>query len=321
MGSSEDSIGLVLEFEGEVTWLAIMLRSTGRRLPPRRRLRRVGAPSPSGSPSRSHFSPARPVRVWSSSPSTGPSRQLSRCRGARPAGRPGPGRLRHGRRHRVGGGARRLAGRAMVRVRPPAPRPGHCHHLRGRQGRRCRDDRRVHRVRPSRAPTTGACDEGHRPRRGLHRVRRRPADPPAPDRVRPVRRLAPRPTTCCRPRSPSSTSRGRGSGTRAARRPTAGRSWCAPTSTSPAGRGVASGPATSCPTTAHPRPTPVEERSALFDALQALPEQQRKVVVLRHWLGLSVRETATELGINEGTVKSHSSRGLAALEAVLAPQR
>ena len=52
-----------------------------------------------------------------------------------------------------------------------------------------------------------------------------------------------------------------------------------------------------------------------------LPEQQRKVVVLRHWLGLSVRETAAELGISEGTVKSHSSRGLAALEAVLAPQR
>ncbi|MFM6849298.1 MAG: sigma-70 family RNA polymerase sigma factor, partial [Terrabacter sp.] len=67
--------------------------------------------------------------------------------------------------------------------------------------------------------------------------------------------------------------------------------------------------------------TSVEERSALFEALQALPEQQRKVVVLRHWLGLSVRETAAELGISEGTVKSHSSRGLAALESVLAPQR
>lgn len=68
-------------------------------------------------------------------------------------------------------------------------------------------------------------------------------------------------------------------------------------------------------------PAPVEERSALFDALQDLPEQQRKVVVLRHWLGLSVRETAHELGIGEGTVKSHSSRGLAALEQVLARQR
>ena len=66
---------------------------------------------------------------------------------------------------------------------------------------------------------------------------------------------------------------------------------------------------------------PVEERDSLIEALQALPEQQRKVVVLRHWLGLSVRETAAELGINEGTVKSHSSRGLAALEVVLAPQR
>ncbi len=65
----------------------------------------------------------------------------------------------------------------------------------------------------------------------------------------------------------------------------------------------------------------LEERSALFDALQQLPEQQRKVVVLRHWLGLSVRETADELGINEGTVKSHSSRGRAALQVVLAPQR
>jgi RNA polymerase sigma factor (sigma-70 family) len=72
----------------------------------------------------------------------------------------------------------------------------------------------------------------------------------------------------------------------------------------------------------HDLPAPAgpayEERSALFEALQSLPLQQRKVVVLRHWLGLSVRETATELAINEGTVKSHSSRGLAHLEATLA---
>lgn len=80
-------------------------------------------------------------------------------------------------------------------------------------------------------------------------------------------------------------------------------------------------PSDQLPDTPADRGTDVEERSALFAALQALPEQQRKVVVLRHWLGLSVRETATELRINEGTVKSHSSRGLAALEVVLAPQR
>jgi RNA polymerase sigma factor (sigma-70 family) len=64
----------------------------------------------------------------------------------------------------------------------------------------------------------------------------------------------------------------------------------------------------------------VEERSALFEALQQLPEMQRKTVVLRHWLGLSVEETANELGISTGTVKSHSSRGLAGLQRALAVQ-
>ncbi|WP_243059627.1 SigE family RNA polymerase sigma factor [Nocardioides sp. SR21] len=66
-----------------------------------------------------------------------------------------------------------------------------------------------------------------------------------------------------------------------------------------------------------PDPLPVEERSALFEALQALPTMQRKVVVLRHWLGLSVAETAQELRISQGTVKSHSSRGLEKLHDAL----
>lgn len=60
-----------------------------------------------------------------------------------------------------------------------------------------------------------------------------------------------------------------------------------------------------------------EDKSALFQALQLLPEMQRKVVVLRHWLGLSVKETADELRISEGTVKSHSHRGLQALSRTL----
>lgn len=68
---------------------------------------------------------------------------------------------------------------------------------------------------------------------------------------------------------------------------------------------------------AAPTGLPTEERSALFEALQALPTMQRKTVVLRHWLGLSVEETATELGVAVGTVKSHSSRGLASLQALL----
>ena len=64
-----------------------------------------------------------------------------------------------------------------------------------------------------------------------------------------------------------------------------------------------------------------EDRLELLTELRRLPAMQRRTVVLRHWLGLSVRETADELGISEGTVKSHSSRGLAALETVLSPQR
>ncbi|MFN8193029.1 MAG: SigE family RNA polymerase sigma factor [Nocardioidaceae bacterium] len=71
---------------------------------------------------------------------------------------------------------------------------------------------------------------------------------------------------------------------------------------------------------AAPAPLPVEERSALVDALQELPLMQRRTVVLRHWLGLSVADTARELGISEGTVKSHSSRGLEALNALLQPR-
>jgi RNA polymerase sigma-70 factor (sigma-E family) len=58
-------------------------------------------------------------------------------------------------------------------------------------------------------------------------------------------------------------------------------------------------------------------RRDLVAALQRLPEMQRKTVVLRHWLGLSVAETATDLGIAEGTVKSHTSRALSALHLLM----
>jgi len=59
------------------------------------------------------------------------------------------------------------------------------------------------------------------------------------------------------------------------------------------------------------------EREALVRALQRLPEMQRKAVVLRHVLGLSVEETAHELGISTGTVKSHTSRAREALRVHL----
>jgi RNA polymerase sigma factor (sigma-70 family) len=52
----------------------------------------------------------------------------------------------------------------------------------------------------------------------------------------------------------------------------------------------------------------------LRDALAALPEQQRQVLLLRHVVGLSEEEVAAALGIRVGTVKSRSSRARRALE-------
>jgi RNA polymerase sigma-70 factor (sigma-E family) len=62
---------------------------------------------------------------------------------------------------------------------------------------------------------------------------------------------------------------------------------------------------------------PTEERMQLVAELRRLPAMQRRTVVLRYWLGFSVEETAHELGIGEGTVKSHASRGLATLRSRL----
>lgn len=60
-----------------------------------------------------------------------------------------------------------------------------------------------------------------------------------------------------------------------------------------------------------------DDRDVLVAALAALPERQRQVVVLRHYWGLSVEETATDLGISAGTVKSQTSHALRHLEKAL----
>jgi RNA polymerase sigma-70 factor (sigma-E family) len=62
----------------------------------------------------------------------------------------------------------------------------------------------------------------------------------------------------------------------------------------------------------------VEVRDELVQALQQLPPMQRRTVVLRHVADLSVEQVAHELGISVGTVKSHTSRGLARLQELLA---
>jgi RNA polymerase sigma factor (sigma-70 family) len=60
--------------------------------------------------------------------------------------------------------------------------------------------------------------------------------------------------------------------------------------------------------TAAQEPLPVEDRSELFEALQRLPLMQRKTVLLRHWLGLSVTETASELRISRSWATRRLSR-------------
>jgi RNA polymerase sigma-70 factor (sigma-E family) len=60
-----------------------------------------------------------------------------------------------------------------------------------------------------------------------------------------------------------------------------------------------------------------EESDALWTALRGLGPKQRRVVVLRHYWGLSVEETAADLGVSPGTVKSQTSAALEKLRTVL----
>ena len=64
-------------------------------------------------------------------------------------------------------------------------------------------------------------------------------------------------------------------------------------------------------------PPPNEDRLLLIGALAKMPPRRRAVLVLRYFEDLSVEETAEALGINEGTVKSQTARGLAAMRELL----
>jgi RNA polymerase sigma-70 factor (sigma-E family) len=61
----------------------------------------------------------------------------------------------------------------------------------------------------------------------------------------------------------------------------------------------------------------VDERNEVVRALAHLPLAQRRVVVLRHLLDLTESETARELAISVGTVKSNNARALARLRTLL----
>jgi RNA polymerase sigma-70 factor (sigma-E family) len=64
----------------------------------------------------------------------------------------------------------------------------------------------------------------------------------------------------------------------------------------------------------------VADRDLVLRWLTLLPPRQRSVVVLRFWEDLPEAEVARTLGCSLGTVKSHSSRGLARLRELAASQ-
>ena len=54
--------------------------------------------------------------------------------------------------------------------------------------------------------------------------------------------------------------------------------------------------------------------------LSDLSDAQREAVVLRHVVGLPLREVALTMGVPDGTAKSHVSRGLTRLRTTLDAQ-
>jgi RNA polymerase sigma-70 factor (sigma-E family) len=55
------------------------------------------------------------------------------------------------------------------------------------------------------------------------------------------------------------------------------------------------------------------DRSTVTQLLGTLPYRQRQVLVLRYFVDLTEAQIAYELGVSPGSVKTHASRGLAAL--------
>jgi RNA polymerase sigma-70 factor (sigma-E family) len=60
-----------------------------------------------------------------------------------------------------------------------------------------------------------------------------------------------------------------------------------------------------------------EEHQRVLAAIRALPDRQREALVLRYYLDLTLAETARAMSISQGTVKSATSRAVAALGRML----
>jgi RNA polymerase sigma factor (sigma-70 family) len=64
-----------------------------------------------------------------------------------------------------------------------------------------------------------------------------------------------------------------------------------------------------------------DDRRRVVQALAALTDRQRQVLVLRYWLDLPERDIAQTMGVRPGTVKSTTSAALAALGRALGDNR
>jgi RNA polymerase sigma-70 factor (sigma-E family) len=60
-----------------------------------------------------------------------------------------------------------------------------------------------------------------------------------------------------------------------------------------------------------------EDRRRILAGLRLLPGRQREALVCRYYLELSEEETASAMGVSRGTVKSTTSRAIAALGRML----
>jgi RNA polymerase sigma-70 factor (sigma-E family) len=60
-----------------------------------------------------------------------------------------------------------------------------------------------------------------------------------------------------------------------------------------------------------------EEHRQVITAIRSLPDRQREALILRYYLDLNEEEIARSMGISRGTVKSTTSRALAALGRIL----
>jgi RNA polymerase sigma factor (sigma-70 family) len=60
-----------------------------------------------------------------------------------------------------------------------------------------------------------------------------------------------------------------------------------------------------------------EANREVLAALRLLPPRQREAVVLRYYLDMTEEQAARVMGVHRGTVKSATSRGIAALARLL----